>query len=47
MTKPKVITEILDNAQKIIISKDPKAQAFINKKLKETNAKGNIPVEAR
>lgn len=47
MTKPKVITEILGNAQKIIISKDPKAEAFINKKLKETNAKGNVPVEAR
>ena len=34
MTKPDVINEILDNAQKIIIAKDPKAQPFINKKLK-------------
>lgn len=47
MTKPETIKEILDDAQKIIIAKDPKAEAFINKKIKETNASGNIPVQAR
>ncbi len=44
MTKPDVIKEILDNAQKIIIAKDPKAEAFINKKLKENPG---IPPQAR
>lgn len=44
MTKPDVIKEILDNAQKIIIAKDPKAEAFINKKLKENP---EIPPQAR
>ena len=44
MTKPEIIKEILDNAQKIIISKDPKAEAFINKKLKENPG---IPPQAR
>lgn len=44
MTKPDVIKEILNNAQKIIIAKDPKAEAFINKKLKENPG---IPPQAR
>lgn len=44
MTKPEIIKEILDNAQKIIIAKDPKAEAFINKKLKENPG---IPPQAR
>lgn len=44
MTKPEVIQEILDDAQKIIIAKDPKAEAFINKKLKENPG---IPPQAR
>lgn len=44
MTKPVVIKEILDDAQKIIIAKDPKAEAFINKKLKENPG---IPPQAR
>lgn len=44
MTKPEVIKEILDEAQKIIIAKDPKAEAFINKKLKENPG---IPPQAR
>ncbi|WP_379967642.1 DUF4296 domain-containing protein [Epilithonimonas sp. UC225_85] len=44
MTKPEIIKEILDNAQKIIISKDPKAEAFINKKLKDNP---EIPPQAR
>lgn len=47
MTKPDAIKGILDDAQKIIIAKDPKAEAFINKKIKETNASGNIPVQTR
>ena len=44
MTKPAVIKEILDDAQKIIVEKDPKAEAFINKKLKENPG---IPPQAR
>ena len=44
MTKPDVITEILDDAQKIIIAKDPKAETFINKKLKDNPG---IPPQAR
>lgn len=44
MTKPEVITEILEDAQKIIVAKDPKAEAFIDKKLKENPG---IPPQAR
>ena len=44
MTKPDVIKNILDDAQKIIIAKDPKADGFIKKKLKES---GNLPAQAR
>ena len=44
MTKPDVIKEILDDAQKIIIAKVPKAEAFINKKLKENPG---VPPQAR
>ena len=44
MTKPDVIKEILDDAQKIIVAKDPKAEAFINKKLKDNPG---IPPQAR
>ena len=44
MTKPEVIQEILDDAQKIIVAKDPKAEAFIDKKLKENPG---IPPQAR
>ena len=44
MTDPDTMKEILDEAQKIIVSKDPNAEAFINKKLKENSG---IPVQAR
>lgn len=44
MTKPDVIAEILDEAQKIVVAKDPKAEAFINKKLKENPG---VPPQAR
>lgn len=44
MTKPDIIKEILDDAQKIIVAKDPKAETFINKKLKENPG---IPPQAR
>lgn len=44
MTDPDTMKEILDEAQKIIVSKDPNAEAFINKKLKENNG---IPAQAR
>lgn len=44
MTKPETMKEILDDAQKIIKAKDPKAEAFINKKLKENPG---IPPQAR
>lgn len=44
MTKPDVIKDILDDAQKIIVAKDPKAEAFIDKKLKENPG---IPPQAR
>jgi len=44
MTKPEIIKEILDDAQKIIVAKDPKAEAFINIKLKENPG---IPPQAR
>ena len=44
MTKPDVIKDILDDAQKMIVAKDPKAEAFINKKLKENP---EIPPQAR
>lgn len=44
MTKPDVIKEVLNDAQEIIVAKDPKAEAFINKKLKENPG---IPPQAR
>ena len=44
MTDPDTMKEILDKAQKIIVSKDPKVEAFINKKLKENSG---IPAQAR
>ena len=44
MTYPDTMKEILDEAQKIIVSKDPNAEAFINKKLKENSG---IPAQAR
>ena len=44
MTDPDTMKEILDKAQKIIVSKDPNAEAFINKKLKENSG---IPAQAR
>ncbi len=44
MTKPNIIKEILDDSQKIIIAKDPKAEAFINKKSKDNPG---IPPQAR
>lgn len=44
MTKPETMKEILDEAQKIIKAKDPKAEAFINKKLKDNPG---IPTQAR
>lgn len=45
MTKPETMQDILDEAQAIIQSKDPKAEAFINKKMKENS--GNFPTQAR
>ena len=49
MTKPETMKEILDEAQVIIKSKDPKAEAFINKKLKgvSTNANRTAPAMAQ
>jgi len=44
MTDPDTMKEILDEAQKIIVSKDPNAEAFINKKLKENSG---ITAQAR
>jgi len=44
MTDPETMKEILDKAETIIVSKDPKAEAFINKKLKENNG---VPAQAR
>ena len=44
MTDPDTMKEILDEAQKIIVSKDPNAEAFINRKLKENSG---IPAQAR
>ena len=44
MTDPDTMKEILEEAQKIIVSKDPNAEAFINKKLKENRG---IPAQAR
>lgn len=44
MTKPDVIIDIYDDAQEIILAKDPNAKAFINKKLKENPG---IPPQAR
>lgn len=45
MTKPETMQDILSDAQAIIKSKDPKAQAFIDKKMKENS--GNFPAQAR
>ena len=44
MTDPETMKEILDKAETIIVSKDPKAEVFINKKLKENNGG---PAQAR
>ena len=44
MTKPETIADIFDKAQEIIKSKDPKAEGFINKKLKEDS---DVPAQAR
>lgn len=44
MTDPDTMKEILEEAQKIIVSKDPNAEAFINRKLKENSG---IPAQAR
>jgi hypothetical protein len=44
MTEPEIIKKILDDAQNIIKSKDPKAEAFINKKLKDNPG---VPPQAR
>lgn len=44
MTDPDTMKEILEEAQKIIVSKDSNAEAFINKKLKENSG---IPAQAR
>jgi hypothetical protein len=44
MTKPETIKDIFDKAQDIIQSKDPKAEEYISKKLKES---GNVPAQAR
>ena len=44
MTDPETMKEILDKAETIIVSKDPKAEVFINKKLKENNG---VPAQAR
>ena len=42
MTDPETMQEILDNAQGIIKAKDPKAEAYINKKMKANNETGNL-----
>ena len=49
MTKPETMKEILNEAQEIIKAKDPKAEAFINKKLKgvSTNANRTAPAMAQ
>ena len=36
MTKPSVMTKILEKAQEVVESKDPKAKDFIEKKNKQT-----------
>lgn len=44
MTKPDDLKGIMDHAQQLIKTKDPKAEAYINKKLKENP---DIPPQAR
>ena len=44
LTKPDDLTEIMTRAQEIIKAKDPKAEAYINKKLKENP---DLPAQAR
>lgn len=44
MSKPAVMQDIFNDAEDIIKSKDPKAESYINKKLKES---GNIPPQVR
>jgi len=44
MTKPDVLKDIMDQAQELIKAKDPKAEAYINKKLKENP---ELPPQAR
>ncbi len=45
MTKPETMKDILNDAQKIVLSKDPKAEGFINKKMKENS--GDYPTQAK
>lgn len=44
MTDPETMKNIMDDAQKIIVSKDPKAANYIDKKMKETNGNGTQPM---
>jgi len=44
MTKPDDLREIMNKAQELIKAKDPKAEAYINKKLKENP---DLPPQAR
>lgn len=44
MTKPDNLKDIMDQAQELIKAKDPKAEAYINKKLKENP---DLPPQAR
>ena len=44
MTKPDTMQDIFDQAEDIIKAKDPGAEAYINKKLKES---GNLPPQVR
>jgi len=44
MTKPDDLKDIMNKAQEIIKAKDPKAEAYINKKLKENP---DLPPQAR
>lgn len=44
MTQPDDLKDIMNKAQEIIKSKDPKAEAYINKKLKENP---DLPPQAR
>ena len=44
MTRPDHLREIMNHAQELIKAKDPKAEAYINKKLKENP---DLPPQAR